>query len=213
VLYRVDVESKEWKPLLTVDFSAMAPPWAISPDEQTLYKGARDPKNAQGRPVLNLPFDRILVLDLKTGAQKQVLQLPEAAYGFRLSPDGRTFMLTSQPDPQKENFHLSRISVDGSGYRRLTEPAGGLGSAPVGRWTRDSRAYFFAEAVTAAPRDTAKSRMMRIPAEGGKPEFTGMTVTGLGGFDLSPDGSRIAYSATTTRSRSELWALDNINFR
>jgi len=43
--------------------------------------------------------------------------------------------------------------------------------------------------------------------------FTGMTVTGLGGFDLSPDGSRIAYSATTTRSRSELWALDNINFR
>jgi Tol biopolymer transport system component len=216
VLYRVDLESKEWKPLLTVDVSAMAPGWGISPDAQTLYKGARDPRNAQGpAQVSNRPFDRILALDLKTGTQKQVLPLPETAYAFRLSPDGRTFMLLSQPDTQKKNFHLSRMSVDGSGYRRLIEPGSGIGEPPPfgGQWTKDSRAFFFAVTNTAAPGDTARSRIMRIPAEGGKPEYTGMTVAGLGGIDPSPDGSRIAYSATTTRSRSELWALDNINFR
>jgi hypothetical protein len=50
---------------------------------------------------------------------------------------------------------------------------------------------------------------MRIPVEGGKPEFTGLTGKGTPGIDLSPDGSRIAFNDGTP-GIPELWALDNL---
>jgi hypothetical protein len=50
--------------------------------------------------------------------------------------------------------------------------------------------------------------MMRIPAQGGQPEFAGISAEGLKDLELSPDGSKIAYS---TRSHNdEVWALDNV---
>jgi hypothetical protein len=49
---------------------------------------------------------------------------------------------------------------------------------------------------------------MRIPAEGGQPEFTGISAKGMTAFDLNPDGSRIAYSATS--NEREVWAVDNL---
>ena len=54
---------------------------------------------------------------------------------------------------------------------------------------------------------------MRLPIEGGTPEFTGVELDGSLGvnprtIDLSPDGSRIAF--TTTKRVQELWALDNV---
>ena len=57
---------------------------------------------------------------------------------------------------------------------------------------------------------------MRLSADGGSPEFTGVTLTSgdsktyIGFFDLhlSPDGTRIAFTKHTPNS--ELWAIDNI---
>jgi hypothetical protein len=51
---------------------------------------------------------------------------------------------------------------------------------------------------------------MRIPAEGGTPEFTGVAMSRLWSFDLSPDGSRIAYGTTPGVESSELMAIDNL---
>jgi Tol biopolymer transport system component len=206
VLYRVDVDSKQWQPLLTLDITALAPPTAISPDEQTLYKGARDPKTPQSYPN-NRPFDRILVLDFKTGQQKKVLTLPESVYTFRLSPDGRTFLLFSQPDPKTERFYLSRMALDGSEYHRL----GPVSTVGTGVWTKDSRAFLFGEPIDGGSTANATFRIMRIPAEGGKAEFTGLTVPRLNGFDLNPDGSRIVFATTANSPSIELWVLDNIN--
>ncbi|MBZ5636985.1 MAG: hypothetical protein LAO55_28000 [Acidobacteriia bacterium] len=51
---------------------------------------------------------------------------------------------------------------------------------------------------------------MRLPIEGGKPESTGMEIeaTRNQNLDLSPDGSRIAFS--NAKGVQELWALDNV---
>ncbi len=48
---------------------------------------------------------------------------------------------------------------------------------------------------------------MRVSADGGQPEFTGLEVRDLGPFSVSPDGSRIAFTSTSA-NQSELWALD-----
>jgi hypothetical protein len=55
-------------------------------------------------------------------------------------------------------------------------------------------------------------QLIRIPIDGGAPESTGVELEGglYGrGMDLSPDGSRIAYTTTGTVS-AEIWTLDNI---
>jgi hypothetical protein len=122
VIYRVDTAADEWQSLMTIDISTLAPSAGISVDGQTLYKGGRD----QRISAVNRPFDRIFSFDLKTGQRKQIATLPEPAFHFMLSPDAQTFMLSIQPNPQKnDEFYLARMSVDGSGYRRVAGPIKG----------------------------------------------------------------------------------------
>ena len=54
-----------------------------------------------------------------------------------------------------------------------------------------------------------QTRIFRIAIDGGKPEYTGLTITGNLGFDLSPDGSRIAYS-DGGGATIEVWLLENV---
>jgi hypothetical protein len=51
---------------------------------------------------------------------------------------------------------------------------------------------------------------MRIPAEGSKPEFTGLAGKGIPGIDLNADGSRIVFNDLVATARAELWVLDNL---
>jgi Tol biopolymer transport system component len=98
------------------------------------------------------------------------------------------------------------MAVDGSGYRRLTEPANVI---PYAVWSPDSRSILFVQGEGQAPQPKT-SRIMRMSAEGGKVEYTGITSAGLAGFDLSPDGTRIVLSGTTNAT-TELWAFENIS--
>jgi Tol biopolymer transport system component len=184
----------------------MAPATGLSRDDQTIYKGARDPGQGPA-PAANRPFDRILALDLKTGEQKQSLMLPETAYSFRLSPDGQTFMLQAQPDPAKPEFYIARMSANGTDYRRLAGPFRLAGVA----WTGDSRTIFFGEVEqTATSVRFTSSRVMRLSMNGGAPVFTGMRITGLNALAVNTDGSQIVYSATS-QSIWDVWALENIS--
>ena len=123
------------------------------------------------------------------------------------APDGRTFLLFLQPDPQKQEYYLGRLSVDGTNYRRLAGPL----KSPVGAWTGDSSQFVFADTdKPGAQNPTAKSRLMRISMDTEKTEFTGMTLTGLNGLTVNRDGSRIAFSSTKP-TLNEVWALDNIS--
>jgi Tol biopolymer transport system component len=51
-----------------------------------------------------------------------------------------------------------------------------------------------------------RNRVMRIALSGGKPEPIGLDVDALSAFDISPDGTRIAYSAS--RNATEIWSLE-----
>ena len=204
-LYRVDVASKEWKFLQTVDVTRLVPATGLSADEKTLYKGVR---SANVSPAVvatpNDSFDSIVAIDLATGERKPTVKLPAPAFTFTLSADGRTIMAVSPPDPKTQQSHLFRVGVDGTDYRVLP---GSFKTTWVGSWTKDGQSFFFVQAKEGTT--TATNQIMRIATDGsGKAELTGFELDRVSGFDMHPDNSRFAYSSTANPNQTELWAVD-----
>ncbi len=180
--WRVNVSSGEPEQL-TVPFRL--PLGALSPDDKLLY----------WRP--NNSPEVIEVVDVATGKPKQTFTVPRGVIRLALSPDGKTLAVVGG---EEGAWHLSRIAVDGSGYRELY-----TGVSPVDLdWTKDGHWILFAQ----QQKNSAVQRIMRIPAEGGQPEFTGISAEGLNSLQLSPDGSKIAYAVRLTGE--EVWAIDNV---
>jgi Tol biopolymer transport system component len=157
----------------------------LSPDGKLLY----------WRP--NNTTEGLEVVEVATGERKQMLTVPGGVIYGALSPDGKTLCIVGGTN---NVFHLSRMAVDGSDYREIYADV----SPGQPAWTRDGRSILF----TQPDKNSAVGRIMRIPAQGGQPEFAGISAEGLKDLELSPDGSKIAYS---TRSyNDEVWALDNV---
>jgi Tol biopolymer transport system component len=168
---------------ITTPFSL--PLGVLSPDDKLLY----------WRPN-NSPED-IEVVEVATGRPKQMFTVPGGVIRLALSPDSKTLSIIGGKDGA---WHLARIAVDGSGYRELYS-----GVAPVDPdWTKDGHSILFAQ----QEKNSAVQRIMRIPAEGGQPEFTGFSAEGLNSIQLSPDDTKIAYGVRLTGE--EVWALDNV---
>jgi Tol biopolymer transport system component len=193
--YRVDVESREFKQVLSTDVlhNRIAPMW-LSPDDKMVYL-------FRGGPLAH---------DLATGAEKQILTVPQGGLMMhRLSPDGLTWVVWRN-DRRAKKAAFAIADADGSNFREIYTPEYGasFGSFTGGRfsnlaWTRDNRTILFVQP------NGDKRRILRIPAEGGSPEFTGIEVIGdILNMDISPDASRIAYSVT--KPVEELWSLDNL---
>ena len=105
------------------------------------------------------------------------------------------------------DVRLALVHLAGSDYREIYSFKGGE-LADKFAWTKDGRGIVFA---THGAFPSGDWQIMRIEADGGKPEFTGLTVKALSTFDLSPDGSRIAFSTTSGgTSIDELSVVDNL---
>ena len=114
---------------------------------------------------------------------------PDGVSDFVLSPDGHTLALTSSPDPKSGEVYLATTgAADGQDYRKLYGPFRSDRFGHKLSWTKDGRTILFA--ISDA---NDRWKIMHIPAVGGKAEFTGLEVARLRNFDLSPDGSRIAF--------------------
>jgi hypothetical protein len=163
---------------------------ALAPDVRTLYA-------AIGRTIQ--------AIDLPTGRERQVFGAPgpNDIGALALSPNGQTLAFAM------ERRVAGLVGVDGAGFREL--PAAGIRQVA---WTRDGRAILYeafgASALGAGgPSDR---KLMRLPVEGGTPEFTGVELEGV--FSLTSDGTRLVFSrsrGTLSRQRRvEVWALDNL---
>jgi hypothetical protein len=69
-------------------------------------------------------------------------------------------------------------------------------------WSSDDRFLYFAQ------RADAKSpyELMRVPAAGGAAESMGLKLDDIRDLDISPDGTRIAFSIGAV-NRPEIWAI------
>jgi Tol biopolymer transport system component len=191
-IYRLNLDTGEF----TLAIDAQARSAAIARDGTTLYAWIDQ---------------SIRAFDLATGRDRLIFsapQRPTSAPKLALSPDGKTlafaYLLDAATQPGRAGMN-SLIDVDGTGLRELQvgTPIGELG------WTPDGRAILFHDFPPGSV-----NKLMRVPVEGGDPEFTGLELGG--GFSLSPDGTRIAFTHrtdTSTRRVVETWALDNLLVR
>ena len=149
----------------------------------------------------------IVAVDAATGAERQFLAVSRMEpVSILLSPDQRSMAVWRNP-LQAGKTVLAIIDPDGSNYRELYTSA----LVPTSHlrelaWSKDSRTILFVQLI---PVSQDNWRIMRIPAGGGTPEYTGIEVAGqVLSMDQSPDGSRIAF--TTSKHNQELWTLDNV---
>jgi Tol biopolymer transport system component len=182
---------------------------AVSSDDKALYTAAGEPDNFKG-------WDRIVAVDFGTGQEREILRFsgtPElpggGGVGIALSPDGRSLAVATT-NPKTAEARLFRVDVDGGNYRELHGPY--QANTTFGKlvWTKDGH-IVFARSV-GGRNSNRKGEIMRIGSAGGRPESTGLTIDNLRTFDLSPDGSRIAYATTaqTLASAPVFYAIDNL---
>jgi cytochrome c peroxidase len=181
---RVDRQSGAFTEMLLPDSAYLATS-ALSPGGKTVYITVRDggPKKSGG----------IAEYDLASGGYRQVLVVPGFVNNFALSPDGRTLAIArSVPRDGNWQGRLSLAGIDGTGLRDLYLPSAAdeqdvFGGGPMVAWTQDGRSILFGAGST-------EWRIMRVSAEGGPAEYTGLMTQGLQhDLSISPDGSRLAF--------------------
>lgn len=190
-------EPKEITHLIGLPVGITEPVGVLSTDDKLLYRPAnRDTQNRAN------PREGFEIIDAETGQRKQMFTVSAGVFlgTARLSPDGRT-LLYCAPGKDARTARIMRVGVDGTGEKEIL--------APVPRnlqslaWTSDGQGVLFGQVD-----EKGLARIMRIPAQGGQPEFTGISTEGLRTIAVSHDGSRIAYSVNSTND--EVWALDNV---
>jgi Tol biopolymer transport system component len=162
---------------------------AVSLDDKTLYMTVPDPKTKA---------ISIVAVDLASLEPKRVWTAPipsdRVPLRLALSPDGLTFALVLG---DSKKVHLIRVGVDGSGYRIIysaeVSPNGSTPSQSGLAWTKDGHSILFMD------EGKSEQRLMRISADGGKTEFTGLTIGNTDAiFDLNRDGSQIVFYSPNT---------------
>ena len=213
--YRLELDTGEFHKLVAhgnegnTDGHFFAPSIrALSFDGRTMYFGASRPTepNFIGR------LDSIGALDLVTGQRRIVFTLPGTddtlpfviqGLTIAISPDGQTLAI-AYFGKTPGTTRLARVDVTGHNYRELTTPFKNDQLTNTLAWSRDGRSIYFVS------RDVGnKDRLMRVPAEGGPSEFTGVQIDGLNDFDLSPDATQIVFGPVSPEGAAMMhWTLD-----
>ncbi len=121
----------------------------------------------------------------------------------RLSPDGRWIAVQlSRRDREGNRPSVGVIPAVGGSLREL---AGLAGTSVSHAWTPDSRGLL----VRFMPAGGGPREALFVPLDGAPPRPVGLSSTGLLGFAVSPDGSRIAYTEGQPGRYEGVWTLDN----
>jgi Tol biopolymer transport system component len=136
--------------------------------------------------------------NLDTGEESEVVKTSGL---YDLSPDGREVVF--QVDDA-----VKTVSLNGGEPRELFR---GLAKYYRLRWTRDGR-YIIAQAAEQLTgvgiTGTARSRIWRVPAQGGTPLKLDLSVPNLDYFVLNPDNRRFAFSVNGG-TKHEVWVMEN----
>jgi len=113
----------------------------------------------------------------------------ESLEAVKVSPDRQWALYANAGLDWKANrrtIDLWLVKTDGSGRRRLTYSPDRTETSPA--WARDSTAFYFLSSDA-----NKKSQLYRMAIDGGEPQPLTAEREGVLDFELSPDGSQIAY--------------------
>jgi Tol biopolymer transport system component len=142
-------------------------------------------------------FRRICNLDLETGVEKEIGRYPKASGPFWLasSPDGNQLAFYAEGK-------LKILSRGDAAVRDL----GVAGDGTVLAWMPDGKTILYGKTQDGS-QDVAE--LWSVPASGGQPRKTGLSMPRLLVPRISPDGRQIAFMASEQPSKSEVWVMEN----
>ena len=147
-----------------------------------------------------------IVIPSGADGPKHPLTLPEIVQlreidDVRISPDGKSvvfFVKHASVEKNDTRTALFRVSTGGGPPVKLLERK----SLSSLRWTPDGRF------VTFLSGDEKGTQVWRIAGGGGGPEPVTRHAESVGGYDLSPDGKRIAFTTSASPADEEKSKLD-----
>ncbi len=157
---------------------------------------------------------RILSHNLKTGQDRELYR---GSFGdvktgevtnFALSRDGSQLALLFK-NKATRSVGLKVLSAAGGEPHELLQLPGEGGFSGELEWSPDGREILFGREGQGAASQKHVTEFWHIPADGGKPEMTGLAMEGLRDLRFDRDGRRIAFSASTGLG-SEVWVIENV---
>jgi Tol biopolymer transport system component len=181
--------------------------------------GQNDIRRPDWRPdgavvYINNRTRKLLVREVRTGREKVLLDLEKEGLkvtahvfgrGYRLSPDGQSLAYTvNGRENNKLTASLWIKPLDGGEAREVAKaPAGEL--LLFQDWTPDGTTLLF---TTWIPEPRQPVSLFRVSVNGGEPESLRLIREGLRDVSVSPDGTRITFTAGWPRA--EIWGLENL---
>ena len=144
----------------------------------------------------------LMVRDLASGQETTVIRRDNLGW-FSVSPDGRTVAAFVWEKGEQTLFTVPAAGGPAHDLVRVATPEANGRVPPA--WTPDGRYILFVKGARGRPQQNVQ--VWRIPAEGGEPLRTGLTVDELWSVRVHPDGRRVALG--TAKLDSQIWVLEN----
>jgi dipeptidyl aminopeptidase/acylaminoacyl peptidase len=199
-LWTINVETREKQRVTEGDFSVSGP--QFSPDGKWIaFTHSRS--GASESSYSDISEDRntdIYVVASDGGAPRQLTTNPAADTNPQFSPDGKWIAYTGNSEPKSwaAKNDVMVIAAEGGAPRNLTkeyfESAGGGLS-----WSPDGKTLYFASGVG------MYSHIFSVPASGGQVSQLTRGNRNYGQFDLSGDGTKIAYLVNDGRTPEDIF--------
>ena len=199
-LWAIHVESKDKKRVTDGAFTVDSPQW--SPDGKWIAF-VRSSNGAHESPYAELAPDRntdIYLISSDGGTPRQLTQNPASDSNPRWSPDGKWLAYTANNDAKSwtAKTEVMLIATEGGAPRNLTKDffesaGGGL------TWSQNGKAIYFNAGVG------VYSHIFNITVNGGAASQITQGERNYGQFDISNDGTKIAYTLNDSRTPTDIF--------
>jgi Tol biopolymer transport system component len=200
-LFQVDAQTGEVSPVVWWGDSEISNPAWFPDGKRLLYSYKRDESDTK--------TDTIVIRDLETGREKELLQSPIGSKidDIALSPDGLDVAVTLLEKGTRSSV-LKVFPVaggDASELVRAKEPETIVGDSLS--WSSDSRYIVFGRGRASS--NAPKTGLFAISPRGGDPHALGLAMDFVSEVSFHPDGHHVAFAASAGRDKIEVWVMEN----
>ncbi len=170
----------------------------ISPDGKNYYYVHSEGENR---------FCQLISRDMETGIEKELFHRDKPLYLVAsLSPDGKWLAVVSR----EEERAIQVLPTEGGEPRELYRFNLKGGHPTWLDWTPDNKFIIFSKRIDDSKSGVSGWGLYRISADGGDPQYLGISTTYISDVDIHPDGKHLAFCSYGPEwKKAELWVMEN----